>query len=112
MPNVKEGSVIEYKYMVTAPFIQDIDEYVFQESIPIKLLCARLQILEYFKYHQNLKGPLPLNPKLEIMMNHTLNIKEDILTFTLQEVPALKREKFVANMVNYRSGVKFEVKSI
>lgn len=111
MPNVKEGSVLEYEYKVTSPFIQDIDFFVFQESIPIKSLDAKLQILEYFKYNQNHKGSLPLTPKVERTMNPLLKIKQDVITFTLQNIPALKKEKFVANMDNYRSGVKFEVVS-
>ena len=38
MPNIKEGSIIEYKYTVTSPFFSNVDEFVFQYDIPVKKL--------------------------------------------------------------------------
>ena len=35
MPGIKEGSVIEYKYTITSPFISSIDKIQLQYSIPI-----------------------------------------------------------------------------
>ena len=40
MPNIKEGSVIEYKYSIESPFYWNVDEFVFQHDIPVKKLEA------------------------------------------------------------------------
>src|SRR6478672_4836097 len=35
MPNVKEGSVIEYRYVVNSPFLSNVPDWQFQSSIPV-----------------------------------------------------------------------------
>ncbi len=35
MPDVREGCIIEYKYTINSPFIFNIDEFKFQETIPV-----------------------------------------------------------------------------
>lgn len=110
-PNVREGSVVEYRYRVTSPFISNIDEFVFQEEIPIKKLYASIRFLEYFQYRTVEKGSLTLNPQISSVMNPTLGVKAQKREYFLENVPALKAEKYVNNIGNYTSGVKFEIVS-
>ena len=37
MPDINDGTIIEYKYTFNSPFISNIDEYHFQEEIPVDL---------------------------------------------------------------------------
>ncbi|MGW9685429.1 transglutaminase [Flagellimonas sp. 2504JD1-5] len=112
MPNVKSGSVVEFTYKVISPYVQSIDEFVFQDAIPIKKLEARMRILEYFKFKQRQKGFLTLIPKVETVRDPNLDLLITETEFKLEDVPALKKEKFVSNIRNYRSGVKFEIVSL
>jgi hypothetical protein len=112
MPNVKEGSIIEYKYRITSPFIQSISEYVFQHDIPIRQLEAKIRILEYFKYNQRQKGFLILKPNTRVVRDATLGINVTETTYSLKDIPALKEEKYVSNIENFRSGVQYEVVSL
>ena len=66
MPNVKEGSVVEYTYKISSPYIQSIDEFVFQDAIPIKKMQASMRILEYFKFRQRQKDFWLWCPKLNL----------------------------------------------
>ena len=65
MPNIKEGSIVEYEYKIRSPFYQNIDEFQFQHAIPIKKLEAEFQAPEYYNFKMNLKGFLPITPKTE-----------------------------------------------
>ena len=112
MPNVKEGSVVEYQYKIVSPFVQTIDEFVFQHSIPIKKLEAKLRILEYFRFNKRTKGFLMINPKTEVIADHSLGIDVTQMTFNMDDIPALREEKFVTNIENYRAGMKFEIVSL
>lgn len=112
MPNVKEGSIVEYEYRITSPFTQSIDEFVFQHDIPIRQLEAEVRILEYFKYNQRQKGFLPLKPETKIKRDATLGINVSEITFDLKDVPALREEKYVSNIENFRSGAQFEIVSL
>lgn len=50
MPAVREGAVIEYKYTINSPFIFNIDEFRFQEIIPIEKVNMVFKTPEYFIY--------------------------------------------------------------
>lgn len=133
MPNIKEGSVIEYKYRVMSPFYSNVDEFVFQHDIPIKKLDSRFESPEYFNFKVNTKGYLMVTPKVENKRDKiTFNTKtrrggagfsttsssysSSNIEFTktrtlynLENVPALKDEPYVNNIDNYRSSVKYEL---
>jgi hypothetical protein len=112
MPNVKEGCVLEIKYKITSPYIQSIDEFRFQEAVPIKKLEASMSIFDYFKFNKRHKGTIMLNPKVKSDTNTQLGTNDVITSYSLTDVPALKKEKFVSNIDNYRSGVNFEIVSL
>lgn len=112
MPNVKEGCVVEYKYKIISPYIQSIDEFRFQEAIPIKKLKASMSIFDYFKFNQRQKGFLVLNPQIKRKMNTQVGTNDIVTSYNLTDIPALKDESFVSNIDNYRSGVNFEIVSL
>lgn len=112
LPEVKEGSVIEYKYKISSPFVQNIDEFVFQEDIPIKKLLASMSIYGFFSFGMVQKGSIMLKPKKEVLNDLKLDTRVVKNTFTLKDVPAIKDEPYVSNLDNYRSGIKFEIKSL
>src|SRR5690606_3341867 len=62
LTNIKQGSVIEYKYTIASHFYWNVDDFVFQESIPIKKLDARFESPEYFNFKINTKGFMPITP--------------------------------------------------
>lgn len=112
MPKVKEGSVLEYRYKVISPYYSSIDEFRFQEAIPIKRLKASMAIFDYFRFNQRQKGFLPLNPKTDRVMNNQVGTYDIVTSYNLVNVPALIDESFVSNIDNYRSGVDFEIVSV
>lgn len=132
MPNVKDGSVIEYRYKVNSPFIFNVDEFVFQHSVPVNNLEFSFSSPEYYKYKLNSKGYLGIYPK-KTSVNSSVNIKsktrsdmpsktvtttfnndkinfiEDRHIYSLTNIPALKEEPYINNIDNYRAAVKYEL---
>ncbi|ALJ04937.1 transglutaminase [Pseudalgibacter alginicilyticus] len=134
MPNIKEGCIVEFKYQIESPFYSLVDDYEFQNDIPIKKLEAEFEVPEFFKFKLNTKGFLPITPKTEskndkiIFTNKTrgsaslyggvqetsyqtnnLDFTKSITYYELTDVPALKDEPYVNNIDNYRSSVKYEL---
>jgi len=130
MPNIKEGSVIEYKYTINSPFYNNVDEFEFQHEIPVKKIDASFKVPEYFNFKLNTKGFLSVVPTTEsnsdkIMFTNkerfdgvrtsttynTSSLQFTTLTtsYNLSNIPALKEEPYVNNINNYRSSVKFEL---
>ena len=50
IPNVKEGTIIEYSYIVTSDFIRNLREWEFQNTIPVVYSQYKVTIPEFFNY--------------------------------------------------------------
>lgn len=60
LPAVREGSVIEYTYVVTSDFLFNFQDWTFQQDIPVRRSEYRAEIPEFFNYNMVLQGYLPL----------------------------------------------------
>ncbi|KAF2337348.1 MAG: DUF3857 domain-containing protein [Flavobacterium nitrogenifigens] len=130
MPNVKEGSVIEFRYTVRCPSDRIIRDWDFQTSIPVNYSEFKVAYPEYYVFKPMQKGYI--FPKIATLKNPrtiTINSKErsggrvsqtefssdniDYLetevTYVAQDFPALKDENFVNNIDNYTSSVQYEL---
>ncbi|MDQ6531985.1 transglutaminase domain-containing protein [Flavobacterium sp. LHD-85] len=131
MPNVKEGSVIEFRYTIKCPSPRIIREWAFQSSIPVNYSEFSTFIPEYYVFNSRQKGYL--FPKVTTARNPksvTFNIKERNLgpgsapttfstekhdymenqtTFIATDLPAMKDEAYVNNIENYMSAVSHEL---
>ncbi len=136
MPDVREGCVIEYKYTINSPFIFNIDEFRFQETIPVDKVVALFKTPEYFVYKTHQRGWVPYKIGTEsrersMVFRQTtqdftgysstgmpetstreVKFKEDTYSVELNNVPALKEEAFVGNLNNYTTALQFEMSYI
>lgn len=112
MPNIKEGSVIEFEYKITSPFIWNLDDFRFQEEIPVKKISAQIRTPKGFNFKQTHRGYLNFHPKVSKTRDARVGMDVVVYSYDLSNVPALKEEPYVDNMSNYRAGVMFELVSI
>lgn len=130
MPNLKSGTIVEYKYKISSPFFWQIDDFQFQYAIPVKKIDARLEAPEFYNFKLNTRGYLPVMPKKETkagkitftdkhrsgeritetqFVSSSLDFTIYITSYSLENIPALKNEPFVNNINNYRAAVKYEL---
>ncbi|TWO33380.1 DUF3857 domain-containing protein [Seonamhaeicola sediminis] len=128
MPNIKPGSVIEFKYQINSPYWSNVDEFIFQHDIPIKKLEAEFDVPEYYNFKVNTKGFLSVVPEVEnkngvirfvdksrsqiggtVYDNSEIAYYRQVSKYHLQDIPALKEEPFVNSINNYRSSAKYEL---
>ncbi|MES2575155.1 MAG: DUF3857 domain-containing protein [Bacteroidota bacterium] len=131
MPNVKEGSVIEFEYEIRSPMISSFRDWDFQTSIPVNYSEYRTSIPEYFDYKRNQKGYMFLKTAIEksnrkvnyvsvvdyhdgtppTRTNRELNFTETKTTYSAKDLPAMKEEVFVNNIDNYTTSISHELAS-
>jgi len=132
MPNIQDGAVIEYTYKFISPFISNIDEFKFQETIPVDKVEMKFYAPEYMNYRTHGKGWIPLNIKNDnknrtlrlpykvereggkVITQGSFNVREvqfqEIGYFVnLKDIPAIKKEAYSGNIKNYMSGLQFEL---
>ncbi|WP_282043608.1 hypothetical protein [Winogradskyella flava] len=114
MPNIKEGSVIEYKYKITTGSI-GIEDIIFQYNIPINRLEVKLATPEYYVYKKQMNLRSTYMPKIkETSKNLTVpfEYKVDIIDVEETNVPALKEEAYAGNINIYRSKMALELNAV
>ena len=56
IPEVRAGTVIEYRYLLTSDFIGQIPDVDVQHAIPVVRSTAQISIPEYFTHHIHTRG--------------------------------------------------------
>lgn len=131
LPNVKEGSVIEFSYLYKTESLSSPRDWYFQKNIPVNYSEYKTIVPEYFIYNTNFRGFI--SPKVTVEKNVnsiTLNSKERIkdgytvsTTFSSKKVefqesktkyvaenlPAINQEVFVNNSNNYTMSLEQEL---
>lgn len=134
MPNIKVGSVIEYKYLIKSVRYAELTEWSFQSNIPVNFSEFITHIPEYFVYNPNFKGYI--SPKISSEKNNKaisyshkqkvnkgiglatassiekLEFSETNTTYLAENLPAMKAEAFVNNINNYRTSISHELSII
>ncbi len=70
MPNVKEGSIIEYTYSITTPYFTIFRDWYFQYDIPANYVEYKISVPQFFTYNRYLAGYTKVN-KADTAIRHT-----------------------------------------
>ncbi|SEN06754.1 Transglutaminase-like superfamily protein [Chryseobacterium taichungense] len=109
-PNVKNGSVIEYQYEVTSPFLFIIPEILIETDTPSLYTEYVLDSPGNISYNVNYTGFLtPKYREIEERMMYGINYRT--YRFGYENVKGFKTEKFVNNDRNYRTKISAELHS-
>ncbi len=132
MPNVKEGSIIEYSYVINSPSIGALKDWNFQYSIPVNYSEFKTFVPQYFVYKPLQKGfifPKVTTEKSDQSISYNykptftaggnnsssqekLSFDEIQTTYLAYNLPAIKEEVFVNNIDNYTSIITHELSSV
>ncbi|MFL9843015.1 DUF3857 domain-containing protein [Flavobacterium rhizosphaerae] len=112
LPNVKEGSVIEFKYTKIVPYFNPISDWYFQYDIPAKYVEYEFAIPSYFDYNTYLSGYVDVE-KVKPVMRYGRGgrFQEGVYIFKATNVKPFKDESYVNNIENYISVLKSELAS-
>jgi len=132
LPNVKEGSVVEFTYTVTSDFLFNLQDWQFQHSIPTRWSEYRVTLPSFFRYKEITHGYLPFAASDQAWVPYSTGYREEqrssygsIATgptqsasisaqalaqrWVLQNVPAFREEPFMAAAQDYVRSVHFEL---
>ncbi len=120
MPNVRVGSVIEYKYVIKSEYFTRFPDFDFQETIPVNYVEYKTEIPELFIYKQVIKGVHEIKTEAELgfgYQNYADNYNQGLrmeykqinTVHTGVNIPALKNEDYIDNIENYRASISYEL---
>lgn len=115
LPNVKEGSILEFKYKIKSDFIFTLRGWKFQSDIPTLWSEYNVRIPEYFNYKHLTGGYAQINNAIHQTVNASyisgLSSNATYDQYTAENVPALKDEPFITTLNDYTSKISFELRS-
>ncbi len=124
IPNVKEGTIIEYKYSIISPYKFNLQDWNFQMKIPVVYSEYLVKMIPFYEYSYILQGA----KKFDVYESY----KDDtaagqygvskpyadnsyyfqIYKFGMKDVPAFKDEEFITSINDYIIKLDFQLSAI
>ncbi len=129
LPNVREGSVIEYEYKLTSEFLPNIQPWIFQGDVPrlwSQYTVSLPQFLDYTLIPQG-NHPFYMDDQKSRDGHYFVEVKKDIymgkvstdridiscvitdFRWAMKDVPAFKEEAFTSSPNNYVAKLEFQL---
>lgn len=124
-PNVKEGSIIEYQYIVKSDFLFNLQPWEFQGSYPRLWSEYNVSVPQFYYYVTQTQGYLPYYIRDAKERVGDFNVTEsrsayasDRVSFSanitdfrwvMKNVPALKEENYTSTINNHISKISFQL---
>jgi hypothetical protein len=130
LPQVKVGSIIEYKYNIEVLILLELRSWDFQDLIPCRWSEYEAHVSHVTNFQYSFRGYLSpiINEKkseycggvsateaskLRIPSEYLEEFREcEYYHWAIGDVPAFKEEPFISSRKNYQSGVSFNLTSI
>ncbi|HEX2395989.1 MAG TPA: DUF3857 domain-containing protein [Bacteroidales bacterium] len=114
MPDVKEGSVFEYKYKIESPYFVNLCDWEFQSKIPTVYSEYSVSMIPFYEYSYIFQGA----KKFDVFRNTQSSMKrnfggveyaDNIYTFGMKNIPAFRDEAFITSINDYIMKMDFQL---
>lgn len=114
MPGLRNGCVIEVKYRLESPYIENFHSWRFQSDIPKLYSEYEVHIPGFWDYNASLRGNLKLSTnKAEVERGcfafHGSNSDCSHMVYGIKDIPAFIEEDHMTSAKNFLSAVYFEL---
>jgi len=118
MPNVKEGSIIEYKYKLSTQYLFNIKDWTFQDKIPTIYSQYTARMIPFYEYVYLLQGASEFDSQNTYLENGlkkrlgTIEYNDYVHEFVMKDVPAFKSESYITSINDYILKLDFQLAQI
>ncbi|HEY0654729.1 MAG TPA: DUF3857 domain-containing protein [Chryseosolibacter sp.] len=114
IPNVREGSVIEFKYTLESPFVYNFRNWEFQAEIPKIYSEYWALIPANYLYNITLKGFFPLTTNASKVQKECYYMNGrvsdcSVFMYGMKDIPAFIEEEYMTAKSNFISSINFEL---
>jgi len=125
LPNVKEGSIIEFSYEIKSEYIRNLQPWAFQGENPVLWSEYNASIPQFFSYaflsqgyrqfdirdkkDRNVNFAVRETRSAEATDNYNFSAGVTDYRWVMKNVPALKEESFTSTLKNHISKIEFQL---
>jgi hypothetical protein len=114
-PAVEVGSVIEYKYTIVSQSVLIIDDFYFQEDLPIRVSSFRVRVPEFFDYvamkQMNALFNVETTKSVNMQVQADMNRPGKEFIWEMYNAKAVKEESYITTMNDYRQRIRLQLKT-
>lgn len=117
LPNIKDGSIIEYRYNIQSPLLFNFRQWDFQSDIP-KVNSEYIAFIPAnYNYNVVLRGYYKLSDQKSEISRECLRINGieidcSKMTYIMKNVPAFVEEDYMTAASNFKSAMYFELSDV
>ena len=118
MPNVKEGSVIEYKYKISSQYTFNLRDWEFQWRIPVVYSEYEVKMIPFYEYTWLLQGANRFDAQTSAAEDGLDNqfggvsYKNMVHKYIMKNMPAFSSEEFLTSINDYIVKLDFQLAKI
>jgi len=117
MPNVKEGSIIEYKYKVNSEYKFNLKDWEFQWRIPVLYSEYQVNMIPFYEYTYLLQGANKFDSQTTSKGSGPrqfgpVKFKDVVYNFVMKDVPAFNSEEYIASINDYIIKIDFQLGTV
>ncbi len=117
-PNVKQGSIIEFRYKLSSQYLFNLRDWEFQSKIPTVFSKYIVKMIPFYEYSYILQGGTKLDSQ-ESYIDRGLsrqfgpvNFQDYVHIYTMKDIPAFDSEKFITSINDYIIKIDFQLAKI
>lgn len=116
-PNVKVGSIIEFKFRLTSPFFFQLRDWKFQWKIPVVYSEYQVKMIPFYQYTWLLQGASKFDQQEsyeDSFDRHFSGIKyrDMVHKYIMTDVEAFKSEEYISTIEDYILKIDFQLSRI
>lgn len=117
IPDVKVGTIIEYKYKLKSPYLLNLRDWEFQWKIPVVFSEYEVRMTPYYDYVYLLQGASEFDTHSSTTSSRVrilgpFQFREQVYNFIMTDVPAFKGEEFITSIRDYIIKIDFQLAKI
>lgn len=130
VPNVKPGSVIEYKYVLESPFLFNLPVWRFQDHIPTIFSKCVVRMIPFYEYTFIVQGTNRFDSQTQVRdsqqrtwgtleranygldVGYGLRFQDLINTYVMKDVPAFRDESYITSDEDYLIKLDFQLSKL
>ena len=125
-PDVQDGAIIEYRYVLETPFHFNLPDWTFQDKIPTIYSEYQVSMIPFYEYvfvvqgisrfdYQNTVVAKEKRTWGSVVMSHGKNMgsgvefQDYVHTYVLKDVPAFNDESYISSVSDYIIQMDFQL---
>jgi len=114
MPDIQNGSIIEYSYQIISPRLYNFRTWEFQTDIPKIHSEYEAIIPGTYNYNVIMRGPYKLTNQKSTLLREGFRLPGwpidcSQMTYIMEDVPAFIEEDYMTAAANFKSAIYFEL---